>query len=105
MKTAEKKILLKLFIGIPINSEIRMHLNQSIGWKEAQILKDFDPDHLIEMPFQEESFIGKFLPKKEIKLSELRKYESEVRDRIHRYCPNLKQEKFKLHLLSQQFIT
>lgn len=105
MTSSEKQLLLKLFIGIQINAEIRMHLSHSIAWKEAQILKDFDSNHLIEVPFHEESYIGKFLPRSTAKISELKISEEEIRQRLQHYCPNLKQEKFKIHLFSQQFIT
>ena len=105
MKTSEKKLTVKLFMGFLINSEMRMHLASSIAWKEAQILKEMNPNHLLEVHFQEENYVGKFLPEACIKLSEIKQYEAEVRERLLTYCPTLKQEKFKLYILSQQFIS
>lgn len=104
METTEKSLLLKLFVGFQITTELRMHLNQSIMWKKAQIVKEFEPNHLVEVRLQEISYMGKFLDEPAVHLSELQKHDVELHEKLHEYCPMLKQEKFKLFILYQQLI-
>lgn len=104
MATSEKKLLLKLFAGILITSEIRMHLNQSIRWKEAKILKEYDPAHLLEVHFKDQNYIGKFLPEPRANLTELKQCEKEIKEALKKYCPTLRTERFKIKVLFQQFI-
>lgn len=104
MEVVEKKLLLKLFAGFLITSELRMHLNQSIRWKEAKILKEFDATHLVEVHFKDENYIGKFLKQPMAKLSELKVCEQEIREGLKIYCPTFRQEKCRLKILFQQFI-
>lgn len=100
-----KKVFLKLFAGVLISSEIRMHLNTSMRWKEAQILKEFDPFHLSEVHFHDENYIGKFLPHNQLHLDELQIEAKAILDKIHEYCPGLKMEKLKVKIFPQQFIS
>lgn len=100
-----KKFFLKLFAGVLINSEIRMHLNTSIRWKEAQILKGFDPLHLTEVHFQEGDYVGKFLEQNKLHLNQLQLEEQSILSKIQSYCPNLKIEKLKVKIFPQQFIS
>lgn len=99
------KVFLRLFAGVLITSEIRMHLNLSIKWKEAQILKEFDPSHLTEVHFQNENYVGKFLSHEAFNLSELKAQEQQILAKIKEYCPKLKIEKIKLKIFPQQFIS
>lgn len=99
------KVFLKLFLGIPITSEVRMHLNHSIQWKEAQILKEFNSDHLLEVPFQEENYVGKFMPANEASIAELHAQEKLIFEKLRFYCPLLKIEKFRVKIFTQQFIS
>lgn len=101
----EKKVFLKLFAGILITSEVRMHLNSSIKWKEAQILKEFNTDYLTEVHFQDENYVGKFLSNNQFHLSELKLEEKAILEKMQEYCPNLKTEKLKVKIFSQQFIS
>ncbi|KAF3362045.1 Uncharacterized protein PHSC3_001356 [Chlamydiales bacterium STE3] len=102
MKT---RVFLKLFAGILISSEMRMHLNLSIRWKEAQILKEFDPEHLFEVHFHEENYVGKFLSANILHLSELQEQEKIILAKMKEYCPNLKVDKLKIKIFPQQFIS
>lgn len=82
-----------------------MHLNTSMPWKEAKILKDFDVFHLVETHFQDENYVGRFLSVNQINLNELRKEELAILEKIREYCPGLKLEKIKVKIFPQRFIS
>ncbi|MGK5595049.1 MAG: hypothetical protein ACSNEK_06805 [Parachlamydiaceae bacterium] len=99
------KVFLRLFVGVLITSEIRMHLNLSIKWKEAQILKELDPNRLTEVHFHHDNYAGKFLPHETFSLDELKLQEQEILAKLKGYCPKLGIEKIKLKIFPQQFIS
>ena len=98
----ENRVTLKIFIGCPISSEIRLKLNHSLQWKQAKILAD--KNSLVETHFQDKDYLGLFLEYQKVPLSELKLTESFLKKTILSYIPDLENEKIKVVLFSQIFI-
>lgn len=94
----------RLFAGILITSEIRMHLNQDCGWKNAQISAFHGSDDLVEMRHGKNEYIGCYLSTNKIPLAELRTYESLTIDKLLTYCPKLPRTSCKFFVFSQLLI-
>lgn len=95
----------KLFIGYPITSDIRMHLKQSSAWKQAKIAADLGTRDLQEVHFQDKEYIGKYLKTPEHSLQDLKTIESSIREALIHYCPELSQATLKIYLFPQIFIS
>jgi hypothetical protein len=103
--SSERRVTVKLFVGYPLTSDLRMHLKQSIAWKQAKILEDSDVRDLVETHFQDKDYIGKYITQKNLTLPEIKAIESEVRESLLRYCSELAPESLKLYLFPQIFIS
>lgn len=99
----ENKILVKMFVGCYLNSEIRMYLNESKTWKQAAILRTKDKE-LIEVHFQNKDYIGKYLESETINLDQLKKSEKEVRETLKRYVCDCDSDSLKICVFPQLFI-
>ncbi|MDF2550275.1 MAG: hypothetical protein K0S07_1342 [Chlamydiales bacterium] len=56
----QSSVLIKLFIGLPLTAELKMHLQQSQDWKLGQLLIESDMP-LIECRYQNKAYIGSLL--------------------------------------------
>lgn len=101
---SSKQITVRIFVGIEINSEIKMRLNESPSWKDALILASQDPEILQIAPFQEKNYVGRFLSYNEVTLKDLDKEATHVADELHKYCPALKLTKNDTLVFSQVFV-
>lgn len=98
------KVFAKLFIGILITSEVRMHLNQSTVWKNVQVIGDPEAGELISVRFHEYDYIGSYVKVEKITFSELGSYDKHVLNKLQSYCPNLQLNTHKVSFFSQIFI-
>lgn len=98
------RVVALLFAGVLITSEIRMHLNQSSSWKNAQISAFHGSDDLVEVRHGKSEYIGCHLKKNNITLLELREYEASIINKLLSYCPRLIKSSCKFHLFSQLLI-
>lgn len=98
-----ERVSIKLFAGILITSEIKMHLNQNSEWKNAQISAFHGSDDLIEVRHGKNEYIGCYL-KERILLTEVTTYEEMVAEKLISYCPRLPRTSCQLYIFSQLFI-
>lgn len=98
------RVTAKLFVGCIITSEVRMHLNQSVGWKTALIIPNGDFHDLKEVHFQDKDYIGVFSPATNITLKELKEFEKIVSDKLLEYCPELSVNSVKFCVFPQVFV-
>jgi len=99
-----KQITVRMFVGIEINSEIKMRLNESPSWKDALILASKDPEILQIVPFQGKNYVGRFLSYKEVTLKDLDHEAIHVAAELLKYCPALKLTKNDTLVFSQVFV-
>ncbi len=90
----------KIFIGCLVTSELKMYLRESLAWKQANIGKR----ELIEVHCQGKDFIGHFIEKKMLTLSELKPLEQQIREALQLYCPEINGEMLMINLFAQVFI-
>ena len=102
-KQSENGIEFKLFVGCPINAELRLHLDRSSLWKEAKILQS--SEDLIETHFNQKEYIGFFLKQDKPTLSELQEIEMKILQTLKSYCPQFASEKIRILVFSQLFIS
>ena len=99
------RVIIKLFGGILITSEIRMHLNQNFDWKNAQISAFHGSDDLIEVRHGKSEYIGGYLDGiTKISIDELPKYEELTTEKLLKYCPRLPRTSCHFYVFSQLFI-
>lgn len=102
MYTVAEGISLKLFIGIPLNSELKLKLAQSKTWQESLITGTDDVLKIVR--FGEKEYFGRYLPHSHLLMSELPPIESSLIASIKHYCPRIKHDKLVLRIFSQPFI-
>lgn len=102
-KDNASKISTKLFAGCSINSEMRMHLNQSIQWKHATLLSPSNRD-LQEVHSQGKDFFGHYLESNKLTINELKTIQQYIITQLKIYCPTLETENIKICLFHQVFI-
>jgi hypothetical protein len=102
--TIESKLTFKIFAGFLINGEIKMHLQDSILWKQALVDRSTHSKELIEIYFDEKEFIGQYMEKNEFILEELYKMHEQLKKSLQRYCPDCNIETLKFSIFAQVFI-
>lgn len=100
----DERVVVRLFAGILITSEIRMHLNQNSEWKNAEISAFHGSDDLIEVRHGKHEYIGCYLESHKILLSDLTRYEAMTTEKLLLYCPRLSRKSCHFHVFSQLFI-
>ncbi|HEV8053061.1 MAG TPA: hypothetical protein VGP47_11255 [Parachlamydiaceae bacterium] len=100
------KVTTKIFAGCHINSEIRMHLNQSIQWKNATILASSSCSDPImkEIHYHGKDYFGLYTQNKTLILMDLPNIQQNIRDQLKIYCPTLEVENIKICIFPQVFI-
>lgn len=98
------KVFAKLFIGVLVTSEVKMYLNQSLRWKNAQIINDPEAGELIIVRFHDHDYIGCYSSVENVAFSELSSYDKHVLEKLQSYCPNLPLKAQKVSIFSQIFI-
>lgn len=93
-------VQIRLFLGVIVNKELQVHLNQSRIWKEAKLLGE---SSLMETHWQEKDYIGSFIPSV-MTLAQLKEKELEVKTQLQNYCPKLNLDKHPIYLFSQLFL-
>lgn len=99
----QHKVSIKLFLGVLITSELRMHLNSSVAWKHAAI--DRQPDAPIETQYQDHKYLGIHLECDAAPLKHFHELYSKIQDSIARYCPEFNNDQLKPYILPQIFIS
>lgn len=96
-------IVLKLFAGFPLKSEIKMHLQKSPEWKQDRLFQT--TESLIEIHYEGQDYIGRFLGEHKITLNQLYEDEATLRKILQNYCPKCNLDKIGLRIFSQLFIS
>jgi len=97
----QEGITVQLFVGFPLTSLLRMHLNKSHSWQEEVLTGE---GKLKKARHEEKDFIG--LPTKANKLiiKDLKKIELNLKEKIQQHCPKLDPETLKISIIPQVFI-
>lgn len=95
------RVTTKLFAGFLLNSELRMHLNQSKTYKQDKIGSNED---LKEIHYQDKDYFGIYLDKNLIHLPELKSVEATLTKKLEFYCPSFNNEHTTFFVLPQVFI-
>lgn len=98
-----QKISFKLFVGVMISSEIKMHLQQSKIWKQIEILPKKEELSIIH--FRGKEYLGSYLSKGHFALPELEQFSLFIKTRFKDYCPNFPNiDQVEICFFSQVFV-
>ncbi len=98
------KVTVRLFVGCPLSSEIKMHLHQSATWKHATILPLKNVGELIEVHYHGKDYLGCYLTEDRVTLQEIEAIEGPIKKRLKEYCPTFAAENIKVSIFAQVFI-
>jgi len=107
MKTTSNKPDVKIFISCFLTSELRMHLNHSIGWKHASLTPDSlakDAPYFQEVRFKGKDYFGFYINDNVYKIDDLDKLQSKIQLLLKQYCPDFKTENLEICIFSQVFV-
>lgn len=103
MTAIEKdRLRLKIFIGIHLTPELRIHLNKSILWKQAQI--GSLENSLKEIQAHGKYYLGYHIRQEPIQFDLLKKLEAEIRNNLSSYCLDINTDRIPVQVFSQIFI-
>jgi hypothetical protein len=85
-------LILKLFMGVPLTSEIRMHLAGHSSQKLQQTI------------YRGKEYFGLFLQEPQIFLHQLHFSEQEIKKTLSSHCPLLETESLPIYIFPQLFI-
>lgn len=96
------KISIQLFVGCLLSVDIKRQLYQSPQWKQKSLE---DPDsRLVEVFHKNKDYLGKYVAKQMMTLSEFTQCQNELLEKIGSYCPNLDRETVKIIIFPQLFV-
>lgn len=93
-------IQIHIFLGYLQNKEMKIHLYQSKLWQKSKMFSETD---LIETKWQEQDYIGFFIPSL-LTCTQIKEKEQVVKTHLQRYCPKLNLDQHSTYLFSQVFI-
>lgn len=99
----ENTVSVKLFVGFPLTSEIKMHLNRSQAWQQASVLHPAERD-LVEVHHHGQDYVGRFLPQDRVILSEVQDNDMRAKQALQHYCPECNLDGMTLRVLPQVFV-
>lgn len=103
MSSVQNQVILKLFIGCPLTSEVRMHLNESRLWGQA-VIAPLQERELLETRFQQQEYLGRFFDSDMLALDQIKAIENSLRKNIHTYCPKFNADKLIFCVFPQIFV-
>lgn len=97
----ESKIAVKLFVGCLLNAESKMHLQNSISWKQMQIDKENHTENFKQIHYQNHEYFGLFAEQERITLQDLKSIEALIRKAFEDFCPKLNKNTLKVVVFPQ----
>lgn len=101
---SSNKISSKIFVGCKITSELRIHLNNSILWKQKQTLPKKNDSDLREVHRKDQSYIGVFLSTQNPSLESLKKTKKILFEKIRKLSSELDMDLLKAIVFPQVFL-
>lgn len=97
----KEHFFIRLFIGCPLTSELRMHLKASKIWKQEQIQPT---EHsLVETHHAERDYIGCYSSQQRLTLPELNAIADQIRTLVLTHCPKIPSESLTFVSFPQLF--
>lgn len=95
----------KIFIGYPVQTDLKNQLNQSADWNKSKIFRKENSDELLEVRYQDKNYIGRFLIQEMLTLTDLEVIARDIENRLKNHCPGYPLEKLAIRVFSQVFIS
>ena len=100
--TSSRGIQFRLSLGIPLNSEIKRHLEQSHLWKEAQLDPKKNPPNLEITHFQNKEYLGFSIPEPTTSVEHLQTLEDLIEKKLSKYTNPLLARNLKTKLFAKE---
>jgi hypothetical protein len=94
----------KLFLGVLISSELRMHLDASQLWANAQAAATAHSDELRAVRYEDHEYIGCYASAERIALPALQDYKLHIAKQLQRYCPDFNGGRCDVHIFTHLLI-
>ncbi len=85
----DSRVTVRLFVGCAVTPEVRVHLQNSMAWKQASILRSTEEDVLLETHFQNKTYIGLYADERFLTLHQVRQKQQKIRNQLYDYCSKL----------------
>lgn len=99
----KEQVSLRMLVGMPLNSEWKMHTNQSSAWKQMQILP-LEQRELISVTHQGKEYIAFFIRGNSLRWEEIVGYEQDFKGRLARLFPKQDTSKVPIVIFTQLFV-
>jgi hypothetical protein len=93
----------KLCVACPFTSEVRMHLNVSDEWNQAQIGEN-KGRHLQQLRYKEKEYLGYLIDAGQLPTKEVHELYQELLHTMQTYCPGIPESSVGLVIFPQVFI-
>lgn len=101
----DSRVTVRLFIGCAVSPELKVHLQHSMAWKQASILRSTEQDVLLETHFQNKSYLGLYADERFLTLHQVRQKQQKIRTQLYEYCPKLVGiDKIPIYVFPQIFV-
>ncbi len=98
------KVIIKVFAGYLVTSELRMHLNESQAWKNVSVRQTPDPLELKEAHYKDKDYIGIFFTHDTFTIADLKATDAMLRQKLSAYCPKYNADLAKICSFPQLFL-
>lgn len=99
-------VSIKLFMGVVVTPELKMHLAHSHSWQEARIIDSQKGDLLHQIHFQNKEYIGLYADQASLQLPDVEQLKNNILSQLTDYCPKItKIENMAVYLFPQLFLT
>lgn len=95
-------VVVKIFIGILMNYQLRSEIQQSKTWQQLQIERQSQKKHYQIAPFEDKEYLGLYC--EDPSYTQLLSLETEIRKELHQHCPNLDIDSLIFKIFPQSFI-
>lgn len=102
MKTVNQKVQTKIFLGIHLRPDLRLALEQSSQWQQAQI---GNQQRLLNLSFQGKEYIGLFAEQDRLDLRALETLQHRVLGELQSFCAPFDVSKLKAVIFPQTFVS
>ena len=101
----QSPLLVKLFIGFPLTTEIKMHLSQSESWKQEQAIASSETTSLQTIWYKEKEFIGIFFEQSSPSIKEVKSLEQQIIKLLSSHSSELNVGNFSRVIFPQIFLS
>lgn len=95
-------VVIKVFIGVLLNYQVRLQMEQCKTWKQMQIERQSQKKHYQIVPFEKKEYLGLYY--EDPSYAQLLSLENVIKKELRQHCPNLDTDTLIFKIFPQSFI-